>query len=320
MKVSVAVCTYNGAQFLRAQLDSILEQTRPVDEIIICDDQSTDGTKLILEEYQIKHPELIKVFVNVANLRSVKNFEKAVGLCSGDVIFLSDQDDVWNKNKVEIYLNYFETKPSLTVLASDGYCIDEYATRHEKYAIWQVPEFFKEQGKSFDYYASIAQIANLATGASMALRREIVSEVLPFPAIAKFHHDEWIALIAASKNQFELLPEKLFSYRMHSNQQVGGVFYPKNIHQKNELVARFDLNNTPDSFRLVMLRRKDLFRSYNKTKKLIALNTRFNELFLQNIQELKKRIAENTNLLKEKHPLRGRMNLAYEYIFKKRQY
>lgn len=320
MKVSVAICTYNGEHFLKEQLDSILKQTRAVDEIIICDDQSTDRTISILDEYQKKHPELIKVFVNDENLRSVKNFEKAIQLCSGAVIFLSDQDDIWVHDKVENYLNHFERNPNLSVLSSDGYCIDEHSKKHEKYAIWQVPSFFEELGHGFDYYKSITHIANIATGASMALRREVLADVLPFPLVSKFHHDEWIARITASKNQFALLPGKYFCYRTHQNQQVGGVFYPKTEEQKSMLLARFDLARQPENFKAALGRRKDLFRSYNKTKKLIALNTRFNELFLQDIQEQKKLIAENDSFLKKNYPVRAGLNAAYEYLFKKRQF
>lgn len=317
MKVSVAICTYNGENFIREQLDSILNQSRPVDEIIICDDRSTDGTKSILEEYQKKHPELIEVVVNSENLRSVKNFEKALGLCSGNVIFLSDQDDVWAYTKVQAYLDYFEKHPNVFVLASDGYCIDEHSNRHEKYAIWQVPNFFTELGQKFDYYESISKIANIATGASMALRRDFLIDVLPFPMAAKFHHDEWIALIAASRNQFELLPEKYFSYRIHSKQQVGGVFYEKNKKSKNYLTARYNFDSTQFSFKQHIQRQKDLIRSYNKSKLLSAVDTNYKNLFFRNLDDILKLIKLNRNQLKMSYPIQFFLLCIYESIFKR---
>jgi len=101
MKLSVALCTFNGEIFLKEQLDSILNQSINIDEIIVCDDQSTDNTKQILESYKKDNPDLFKIYYNEKNLRSNKNFEKAIKLTSGDYIFLSDQDDIWKENKVE---------------------------------------------------------------------------------------------------------------------------------------------------------------------------------------------------------------------------
>ena len=87
MKISVALCTYNGEQFLKEQLDSILKQTQKVDEIVICDDGSTDATINILENYSANYPNIFHIYRNKVNLRSVKNFEKAITLCTGDLIF-----------------------------------------------------------------------------------------------------------------------------------------------------------------------------------------------------------------------------------------
>ena len=107
-KISVALCTYNGEKYLHQQIDSILNQTVPVHEIVVCDDGSNDQTSKILTQYQTKFPEVFKIHFNTENLRSVKNFEKAISLCTGDIIFLSDQDDIWEENKVEVFIKYFD--------------------------------------------------------------------------------------------------------------------------------------------------------------------------------------------------------------------
>lgn len=99
MKTSVALCTYNGEKYIKEQLDSILNQTKKVDEIIVCDDCSSDKTVEILNHYSSTNPGLFKIYINEQNLRSVKNFEKAITLCTGDIIFLSDQDDFWVNEK-----------------------------------------------------------------------------------------------------------------------------------------------------------------------------------------------------------------------------
>ena len=155
MKTSVALCTYNGQQFLKQQLDSILNQTHKVDEIVVCDDGSTDKTIEILENYSANYPNTFYINQNEINLRSVKNFEKAVKLCSGDIIFLSDQDDVWVDNKVEKYVDYFDKNPNIEVLASNGYCIDENSKVHDKYSIWDVPQFLRDAKIKFDYYQKL---------------------------------------------------------------------------------------------------------------------------------------------------------------------
>jgi Glycosyltransferases involved in cell wall biogenesis len=95
MTTSVALCTFNGEKFLRQQIDSILNQSMKVDEIVVCDDRSKDATIDILNGYQKKYPSVFKIYQNESNLGSVKNFERAVSLCSNEIIFLSDQDDFW---------------------------------------------------------------------------------------------------------------------------------------------------------------------------------------------------------------------------------
>ena len=103
MKISIAMCTYNGAEFLSAQLQSILTQSRPPDEIIICDDRSTDDTQSLLRKFAAESAIPINVHINDQNLGSVKNFERAICLCTGDVIALSDQDDVWRNDKLQLF-------------------------------------------------------------------------------------------------------------------------------------------------------------------------------------------------------------------------
>lgn len=100
VKVSVVMCTYNGKQFLRQQMDSILAQSYPLHEIIVQDDQSTDDTWDILESYRQAHPGLVKIHRNVERLGFNRNFHTALMRATGDVIAISDQDDIWFANKI----------------------------------------------------------------------------------------------------------------------------------------------------------------------------------------------------------------------------
>src|SRR5262249_10160572 len=100
-KISIALCTYNGAKYLSSQLESYLAQTCLPDEVVVCDDCSQDETVTILNDFAIRAPFPVRILVNDQNLGSTKNFEKSISLCSGEIIFLSDQDDVWMPNKIE---------------------------------------------------------------------------------------------------------------------------------------------------------------------------------------------------------------------------
>src|SRR6476620_1984679 len=131
MKISVAMCTYNGGRFISEQLQSIIDQELPVDEIVICDDGSKDDTFAVIEKFQTTFPGLIKLHINEVNLRVNKNFEKAISLCKGDFIFLSDQDDVWRKDKTKKILEVFEANPQLEGVFSNGDLITETGEKTE---------------------------------------------------------------------------------------------------------------------------------------------------------------------------------------------
>src|SRR5215211_1230053 len=125
MKISIAMCTYNGAGFLTAQLESITAQSRRPDEIVICDDGSTDQTKTLLENFAQASPVPVSLKFNQQNLGSIKNFEQAIRLCSGDIIVLSDQDDVWKKDKLEKIEQAFHSNPTAGLVFSDAEIVDE---------------------------------------------------------------------------------------------------------------------------------------------------------------------------------------------------
>lgn len=320
MKISVAMCTYNGEKFLREQIDSILIQSQKVDEIIVCDDGSTDATIAILKEYAKNNIGLFKIFENEINLRSVKNFEKAIGLCTGDIIFLSDQDDVWMPNKVAKYAAYFEKNKSIKAIASNGNYIDELSVIHQKYAVWDGPEFLKEKGVTFNYFDLISKVGNLATGASMAFKKEILPKILPFPIINNFHHDEWIALMTAKDDEFVLLPEKYFSYRIHDNQQVGGVFFKKTNKVKKEIYQQYNIYEQDLNFNSLKRRIKYQINAYERNLLILEFFNFENELFKENLISIEKALYSTKAILKKKYPLKTFFMNMLDKILKKRQF
>ena len=108
MRISLAMTTYNGEDYLEEQLESFLRQTRIPNELIVCDDGSRDSTLNILEAFQLKAPFPVMINRNVENLGYTKNFENALSKCSGELIFLSDQDDIWEANKVHRYHHHHQ--------------------------------------------------------------------------------------------------------------------------------------------------------------------------------------------------------------------
>ena len=108
MRLSVAMCTYFGKDYIRDQLLSIHRQTVPVDEIVICDDCSEDDTVEIIRKLTKQYDLPVRLFINEWNYGYKKNFEQAICRCTGDIIFLSDQDDTWIPTKVETIVNYFD--------------------------------------------------------------------------------------------------------------------------------------------------------------------------------------------------------------------
>ena len=100
MKISIAMCTWNGISYLPSQLDSIAKQTRRPDELVICDDASRDNTIVLLRSFAVTANFPVHIIENPARLGSTANFSKAISLCQGDVIVFSDQDDVWQIEKL----------------------------------------------------------------------------------------------------------------------------------------------------------------------------------------------------------------------------
>ncbi len=182
MKVSVTLCTYNAERFINEQLNSILNQHLPVDEIIICDDGSTDQTHHLIRQYMEKHSTLIKFKINEHNLGPRKNIEQAISLATSDVIFLSDQDDLWPANKVK------------EVVA----CLQEHA---DALGVFTNGQLINEQGESMDLdlwtsflftpkmqqlltrdtlFTMIIQNWTIVAGATLAIKKAAKELILPF--------------------------------------------------------------------------------------------------------------------------------------------
>lgn len=220
MRVSVALCTYNGEQYLSEQLDSIVNQTVPADEVVICDDGSQDATMEILSSYQKKYPDVFRIFKNETNLGFIKNFEKAIRLCEHPVIIISDQDDVWKDNKVAETVNFLQKNPQFDGVFHDLKLIDGQIIQ-PSYLNWKGISH-KEVIHEIEHnilFEALVRKGSFILGCALAIRKEALQKyrMQDFPIA----HDYYIVQKLSSKNKLGFIPASLSSYRLHPNQVYG---------------------------------------------------------------------------------------------------
>ncbi|RYE31425.1 MAG: DUF2851 family protein, partial [Sphingobacteriaceae bacterium] len=205
--VSIALCTYNGEKFLREQLDTLVHQTYPNLEIIAVDDCSKDDTVSILKEYQYRF-SFVKIYQNEKNLGFAKNFEKAILLCSGDLISLSDQDDVWSLDKISILTKNIGDN---ILVYHDSALIDDSGELTGKKISDKFCMFSGNDARKLLFF-------NCVSGHAMLFKKALVPVILPFHA--SYLHDWWIVYLAANVGNIMYLPDCLIRFRQHINSQT----------------------------------------------------------------------------------------------------
>lgn len=221
-RVSVALATYQGERFIREQLHSIINQTRPVAEIVVCDDGSTDATVDIVKEVAASVQGNLRVKVAATDRVGgvTPNFERALAACSGDVIALSDQDDVWHPDRIETALAALGRTDEAALAFSDARLVDSRgdalgATLHASLHLRRSESRAFAQGDAF----KVLIRRNVVTGAATLVTRALVERASPFPE--GWVHDEWLAIIAAASGRTVLIPDQLIDYRLHASNQIG---------------------------------------------------------------------------------------------------
>lgn len=209
--ISIALATYNGEKYLREQLDSILSQTIQDFEIVICDDYSTDSTWDILQEYIIEDNR-IKIYQNAENVGFKKNFEKAISLCKGEYIALSDQDDIWTKGHLEHLISIIGDK---AIACGNAALINRLGgdigiTLSELERLEYCPE--NDLRKAY----RILFFGNPFQGASMLIRKNFFEKALPIPDGVKYH-DAWFACMACFYGGLNFSEKVVTFYRQHDN-------------------------------------------------------------------------------------------------------
>lgn len=220
VRVSVVLCTFNGEAFVREQLASVRAQSRPVDEIVVSDDASVDACLDRVRESLAEFRGDLRIDVNPATVGVARNFEKALRVIKGDLCFLCDQDDVWRADKVQRMVAAFEREPDLMLLHSDARIIDEAGARTGA-TLFRALRIRPRDLAACDAGDALSVLLrrNIVTGATVAVRRELLDHALPIPD--GYWHDEWLALIAAAVGSIRRIDEPLIDYRIHGANQAG---------------------------------------------------------------------------------------------------
>lgn len=279
MSISIAMATYNGGRYLQAQLESIKSQIRRPDELIICDDCSSDSTLEIANEFSKVAPFEVRIVQNPTRLGSTKNFEKAILLCTSEIIALSDQDDIWFPEKLECQCAMFEQNPSLGGVFSDAKLIDQHS-HPTGGTLWQVNSFTRSAQSQLHLGNMFSDgiVKKKALGCTLMFRSNLVDKITPIPE--HWEHDGWIAWIIAIYSKIDIIPATLICYRLHSSQQYGVAPLPISAYLKDKT----------DSYR------RDIRQLNDLRERIKSQNSQKGQEFLPNIENIIAYLGTRLNL------------------------
>jgi len=222
--VSVVLCTYDGAPFLPLQLESLANQSRLPDELVVRDDGSTDATLALLDDFARSVPFPVVVHQNHERLGIPDNFWAAIGDATGELIALCDQDDIWSPAKLERSVAALDADPAVGAVFTDGWCIDGDGNPTGT-LLWDAAAFSAEDradvrsGRELD----VLLRHSVVTGATLTFRASLLPGMTPWPPIT---HDTWIAMVVAMQARLEAIDEPLIAYRLHPGNAVGFPYFP----------------------------------------------------------------------------------------------
>lgn len=219
-RVSVALATFNGSAYLQQQLDSYLAQTSPPVELVAVDDASTDNTLDILNAFSRCAPFAVRVKCNDSNLGPAATFAAAAALCSGDVIALSDQDDVWLPQKLERLGQLFGRDAELGAAFCNAELVDEtlHSRGRDVWSLVGLTGTRRDQMLQGDALPVLLKRYSVQ-GATLVLLRSLITSALPIPP--GWHHDAWLALVVAAESKVTGIPDCLQKYRQHGTNVIG---------------------------------------------------------------------------------------------------
>jgi rhamnosyltransferase len=217
-QIDVLLATYNGEKFLSEQIDTILNQSYNNFRLIISDDCSSDSTVQILKEYS-KKDERIILYFQKENLGVVRNIEFLLNKVENDIYMLADQDDFWENEKIEKYLELLEKEKSDLVFG-DLEVVDENLNLIESSFVNYMNFNYKIE-KCLNSY-ELNYLYSCVTGCTIMSKKSYISKILPLPCTSKYLiHDHWIGLIVSFSGKISYMPKSYIKYRQHGNNQLG---------------------------------------------------------------------------------------------------
>jgi glycosyltransferase involved in cell wall biosynthesis len=225
--VSIVMCTYNGEKFLRQQIDSILAQSYPNIELLVVDDASTDNTSAILEDYRRKDSR-VKIYFNEKNLGYNRNFEKGFSLASADYIAISDQDDIWEKEKIERMMQDWLPGSLFNYSLSGNFYDEDWENRQAA-----PPVNYKPVTHLYPLVFS-----SPVHGHGSMFKKELLAHSTPFPE--NVYYDWWLSMHATHISTVGCIPQTLTWHRRHSDNSSRNILSVKDNEERNaKLRAQF---------------------------------------------------------------------------------
>jgi hypothetical protein len=225
VRLSVALATHDGRRWLPELLDSLATQTRLPDELVVCDDASTDGTPAVLDDFAATAPFTVRRVDHDVRRGPVRAFETALGAVDGELIALCDQDDRWDREKLAV-LEALVATPGTTLGFTDARMVDEGGAA-DGHRLWGELGFGRRQRDSLVSGPPGPMLRHaVASGCTMLVRRSVLDLALPFPAAldlvaGPMLHDRWLSLLAACSGKVAVVPATLVDYRVHDGQATG---------------------------------------------------------------------------------------------------
>ncbi len=225
MGLSVVLCTYDGARWLPAFLDSLAQQERLPDELVVHDDASGDATVAVVEAFAERAPFPVQLHPNRDRLGSTGNFGRALADSRGRVVALADQDDIWYPAKLRRICEEFDTDPTVSMVFCNADLVGEDDRRLDG-DLWDTRLVGRTLRRHSVVPEELFARRALTTGCTMAVRRRVIDAALPFPPElddprGQMRHDRWLSLVAAAVGTVRALPDHLLAFRVHPAQETG---------------------------------------------------------------------------------------------------
>lgn len=288
MKVSVALATYNGEKHIKRQIESIRLQTKRPDEIIICDDVSSDNTINILTKYieDNKLEHIVKIHVNEKNLGHRDNFLQAINKCSGEIIFISDQDDYWYPNKIEEMTAAFKTQFDAEAICCTS--IDKTEDGKVKESIITKVKKGRNDGKLKHMGFFTQTKINRCPGHCLALKKDFFYEIEKYIIDYDTSYDSIIGIIAAMKGTYYQYDKILVDRIIHEN----NVSSPNNT-----LLGKVSSSNYIKG-RMIFIKLLESAQAFNQNEAILTSSNKKQLEKLINYKKWELKYLENNDLIK----------------------